>query len=62
MQDIFAFHQSGLDENGRVQGVFRPTGAVPTFYEHLKSRGLHLDAALFDPAQHRDVRLEIRGH
>ena len=49
-------------KNGRVQGVFRPTGAVPTFYEHLKSRGLHLDAALFDPAQHRDVRLEIRGH
>ena len=61
MQDIFAFHQSGLDADGRVQGDFRPTGAVPTFYEHLKSRGLHLDAALFDPAQRRDVRLEIRG-
>ena len=62
MQDIFAFHQSGLDADGRVQGAFRPTGAVPTFYEHLKSRGLLLDAALFDPAQRRDVRLEIRGH
>ena len=61
MQDIFAFRQSGVDAHGRVQGVFQPTGAVPTFYEHLKSRGLRLDAAIFDPNQHRDVRLEVVG-
>ena len=61
MQDIFAFRQSGVDERGRVQGLFRPTGAVPTFYEHLKSRGLHLDPAMFDPNQDREIRLEIAG-
>ena len=61
MQDIFAFRQSGVDEHGRVQGVFRPTGAVPTFFEHLKSRGLRLDPAMFDPSLDREVRLEIIG-
>ncbi len=61
MQDIFTFRQSGVDEQGRVHGVFRPTGAVPTFYEHLKSRGLRLDTAMFDPNQDREVRLEIAG-
>ncbi|MBQ6007719.1 MAG: Flp pilus assembly complex ATPase component TadA [Kiritimatiellae bacterium] len=61
MQDIFAFRQTGVDERGVVTGVFRPTGAVPTFYEHLKSRGLRLDPAMFDPNENREVRLEIVG-
>ena len=61
MQDIFSFRQTGVDENGKVTGVFRPTGAVPTFYEHLRSRGLNLDPAMFDPNQNREVRLERIG-
>ena len=61
MQDIFAFRQSGVDEHGRVMGYFRPTGAVPTFFEHLKSRGLRLDPAMFDPTLDREVHLEIAG-
>ena len=61
MQDIFAFRQSGVDEHGRVMGYFRPTGAVPTFFEHLKSRGLRLDPAMFDPNLDREVHLEIAG-
>ena len=61
MQDIFTFRQSGVDERGRVQGVFRPTGAVPTFYEHLRSRGLSLDPAMFDPNTDREIRLEVAG-
>ena len=61
MQDIFVFRQSGVDENGKVVGVFQPTGAIPTFYEHLRSRGLRLDIAAFDPNQTREVRLEVVG-
>ncbi|MDD4101614.1 MAG: ATPase, T2SS/T4P/T4SS family [Kiritimatiellae bacterium] len=51
MQDIFEFVQTGLDQRGKVMGGFVPTGAVPTFYENLKSRGLHIDPAVFDPAR-----------
>ncbi|MDD4062100.1 MAG: ATPase, T2SS/T4P/T4SS family [Kiritimatiellae bacterium] len=51
MQDLFEYRQTGLDERGKVVGTFMPTGAVPTFYEHLQSRGLHIDPAVFDPAK-----------
>jgi len=51
MQDIFEFKQTGVDEKGKVIGKFLPTGAVPTFYEHLKSRGLHIDPSVFDPSK-----------
>ncbi len=61
MQDLFVFRQTGVDDQGRVLGAFRPTGAVPTFYEHMKSRGLFLDTAVFDPDHDRDVDLEVRG-
>jgi len=51
MQDIFEFRQTGIDERGKVVGKFMPTGAVPTFFEHFKSRGLVVDPAIFDPAK-----------
>jgi len=51
MQDIFEYKQTSIDEKGKVIGRFMPTGAMPTFYEHLKSRGLHIDPSVFDPAK-----------
>ena len=45
----------------RVIGRFAPTGAVPTFYENLRSRGLKLDPAIFDPSRDVTVNLEIAG-
>ncbi len=51
MQDLFEFQQTGIDERGKVAGRFVPTGAMPTFYENLKSRGLHIDPSVFDPAR-----------
>jgi pilus assembly protein CpaF len=49
MQDIFEFVQTGVDAEGRVLGSLRPTGAVPSFFEQLKARGLTLDVAVFQP-------------
>lgn len=49
MQDIFVFKQTGVDENGKVLGYLAPTGSVPSFYEQIKSRGLHLDPVIFQP-------------
>jgi pilus assembly protein CpaF len=51
MQDIFEFKQTDVDDKGKVMGQFMPTGAMPTFYEHLKSRGLHIDPSVFDPSK-----------
>ena len=49
MQDLFTFRQSGVDENGRILGEFKPTGAMPTFFDTLKSRGINLDPKIFQP-------------
>ena len=49
MQDLFTFRQSGVDEIGRIVGEFKPTGAMPTFFDTLKSRGINLDPRIFQP-------------
>ena len=49
MQDLFTFRQNGVDENGRIVGEFKPTGAMPTFFDTLKSRGINLDPRIFQP-------------
>ncbi len=56
MQDIFEYKQTGLDPQGRILGVFTPTGAVPTFLENLAARGLSIDHSIFTP-----VKEEPRG-
>ena len=49
MQDLFTFRQTGIDENGKIIGTFKPTGAMPTFFDTLKSRGMSLDPRIFSP-------------
>lgn len=47
--DIFRYQQTGFDENGKVIGHFAATGAVPTFYEELRARGVDVDMSIFKP-------------
>ena len=46
-RDIFVFAQQGLGPSGKVLGAFRATGALPTFLDELKARGLPLDERIF---------------
>lgn len=47
MTDLYVFEQQGVDENGRIKGIFRSTGLRPSFSEALKAMGFKLDAMLF---------------
>ncbi|HEU0072748.1 MAG TPA: CpaF family protein [Dehalococcoidia bacterium] len=47
LQDIFVYHQGGIDAEGRVLGSFRPTGIRPAFTDRLKSFGIELDEDIF---------------
>ena len=47
MQDIFRFVQTGIGENGKVLGAMKATGAVPTWLDQLRSRGLSVDMKMF---------------
>jgi len=49
MQDIFSFERRGIDAEGHVVGIFRPTGIRPRFAERLQSWGIELPADLFSP-------------
>jgi len=46
-QDIFVFEKTGISEDGRVIGKFRPTGIRPKFYDRLKAAGIQLPASIF---------------
>ena len=46
-QDIFVFEKTGIGDNGRVLGRFRPTGVRPKFSERIKSAGIDLPMSIF---------------
>jgi len=48
MQDIFLFERIGIDESGKVRGLFRATGIRPKFAERLATGGCRLRPALFE--------------
>ena len=49
MQDIFAFNQKGVGSDGKIIGEFKPTGAMPTWFDQLAGRGIRCDPRMFDP-------------
>jgi pilus assembly protein CpaF len=49
MQEIFAFHQTGVGTDGRVQGHFSASGIRPRHWERLLTRGIELPLDTFTP-------------
>ncbi len=41
-QDVFAFEQTGIDDNGRIVGELKPTGVRPTFMGQFARGGIAL--------------------
>ena len=51
MQDLFKFHKTGLDAEGRVTGRFGPTGIRPRCMDQLQAAGFDLPAGTFTAVQ-----------
>ncbi len=49
LQDIFVYEQKGFDEQGRVNGRFRPTGIVPKCITSFGAKGINLPLDVFQP-------------
>ena len=47
MQDIFAFHEGGMDQDEKRLGEIRPTGVRPRFDRRLELAGFELPAKMF---------------
>ena len=45
--DLFRYVQTGVDENGKVQGMFAPTGKLPTFYSDFQAKGVPVPEEVF---------------
>jgi pilus assembly protein CpaF len=50
LKDIFIFKQTGINSDGKVLGVFKPTGYIPTFLEDLNTRGISISSDIFNPS------------
>ena len=51
MQEIFAYHQTGVDANGKIVGHFQATGVRPRFLGDLAAMGITIPGAYFDPSK-----------
>jgi pilus assembly protein CpaF len=51
MQEVFAFHQTGLSPDKGVEGYFAATGVRPAFQDRLNAFGIRLPDEFFDPSQ-----------
>ena len=51
LQEIFSFDQTGIDESGKVRGVFRMHGIRPRFTERLNAFGIRLPGDIFGPSR-----------
>lgn len=47
LSEIFRFHQTGFDSNGRVSGSFKATGLIPEFFEQMARQGYPQDLSIF---------------
>jgi len=51
MQEIFAYHQTDVDADGKIVGHFQASGVRPRFADRLRTFGIHLPDRMFDPAR-----------
>jgi len=52
MQDVFVFHEMGMDENGKTIGVMKGTGIRPKFSPRLEAAGYKLGPEVFQAEHH----------
>ncbi|HEY7493321.1 MAG TPA: CpaF family protein [Candidatus Tectomicrobia bacterium] len=48
LQEIFTFAQTGVHDNGSIEGHFKATGIRPQFVERLKALGISIPADIFE--------------
>jgi pilus assembly protein CpaF len=48
MQEIFSFEKKGIGPDGKVIGVFKPSGIRPRFLDRLRISGVVLPPSLFE--------------
>ena len=50
LQDIFHFHQTGVDDRGNVMGQHQATGIIPRFLTRIEEEGIKVPPNIFQPS------------
>ncbi len=58
MHDIFAFEQTGVDDQKAAVGTFHATGVRPRCLERLAATGLDVDPQIFERRSLEQSRLD----
>lgn len=61
LAEIFRFRHMGYGPDGKVRGVFEPTGLIPEFYEKLADQGARVDLSIFEKEPKTDMAMD-HGH
>lgn len=61
MHDLFKYRQTGIDQEGRIQGCFEATGIVPNCLARFESYGVELSRQLFTPGNVEVGRVDYIG-
>ncbi len=56
IHDIFKYHQTGMDENGKVVGYFTATGDPPKFYKDFETHGMRIPIEMFWTEEQKKAR------
>ncbi|MBI5743122.1 MAG: Flp pilus assembly complex ATPase component TadA [Elusimicrobia bacterium] len=56
IHDIFKYHQTGMDENGKVVGYFTATGDPPKFLKDFETHGISVPIEMFWTEEQRRQR------
>ena len=47
-RDLFRYHQTGVNKEGKVEGIFAATGEMPTFFADFKAKGIDVPQETFN--------------
>jgi pilus assembly protein CpaF len=50
LQNIFTFQQIGVNDDGSIKGMFKPTGIRPKFIDTIAASGIELPIEIFEPS------------
>jgi Flp pilus assembly CpaF family ATPase/MinD-like ATPase involved in chromosome partitioning or flagellar assembly len=56
IHDLFRYHQTGMDENGKVVGYFTATGDPPKFFKDFETHGMSVPVEMFWTEEQRKQR------
>ncbi|MDR1684128.1 MAG: Flp pilus assembly complex ATPase component TadA [Elusimicrobiota bacterium] len=54
--DLFRYVQTGVNKEGKVEGIFNATGNMPSFFKEFKAKGIDVPQETFDKRDVQEIK------